>query len=63
MDTATIEMKLTPEESELLAELLERESADLPVEIRHTQKVEYRTALHRRLDMINRLLEQIRTTA
>ena len=63
MQATMIEMKLTPEDCELLVELLERESADLPVEIRHTQKTEYRNALHQRMESVNRLLRQIRTSA
>jgi hypothetical protein len=60
---ATTEIKVTPDEWDLMVELLEREGEDLPAEIHHTRSREYRTALHRRLDQVNSLLRELKLAA
>ncbi len=49
---------LTKEELALLGELLESEQARLLVGIRHTFHREYRDELHRRLDLVERLMKR-----
>jgi hypothetical protein len=46
------------EEITLLTELLESEQARLMVGTRHTFHREYRNELHRRLDLVERLLQR-----
>ena len=45
---------------DLIVELLEREKKELPSEIHHTSKSEYRGALRERRDQITRMLDRIR---
>ncbi len=52
--------RLSAAEWELIVELLERERAELPVEIHHTRSSEYRDELHRRAKMVQDLLDQLR---
>lgn len=47
----------------LVAELLEEERRELPVEIRHTDSRAYREQLHRRLEMVEVLLQRLRHVA
>lgn len=49
----------TEEERSFLTELLEAENARLLVGIRHTFHREYRDELHRRLDLLERLLKRV----
>ncbi len=46
-------------EWELVAELLERERDDLPVEIHHCRVAAYREDLRRRQAMVQRLLDRM----
>jgi|OpeIllAssembly_1097287.scaffolds.fasta_scaffold1507462_2 hypothetical protein len=52
--------RLSVAEWELIVELLERERAELPVEIHHTRNSEYRDELHRRAKMVQELIEELR---
>jgi hypothetical protein len=52
--------KLSAAEWELIVELLERERAELPVEIHHTRSAEYRDELHQRAKLVQGLLEELR---
>jgi hypothetical protein len=47
----------------LLAELLEQELHELPVEIRHTRSNIVRQELHARLEMVQRMVERLRAPA
>lgn len=47
------------EELTLLAEVLDAEQARLLVGIRHTFHREYRDELHRRLDLVTRLIKRL----
>ena len=49
----------SPVERELLLELLERERAELPVEIRHTRTSELRDELRERQELVRSLLERL----
>ncbi|MBI3696715.1 MAG: hypothetical protein HY238_17985 [Acidobacteria bacterium] len=51
---------LTEAEWMLLVELLERERRELPSEIRHTRTPAVRDDLHRRLEMVDGLLQRLR---
>jgi hypothetical protein len=55
--------KLSEAEWDLVVELLERERAELPVEIRHTRTSSVRDELHRREDMVRDLLGRLRKPA
>jgi hypothetical protein len=55
--------KLSEAEWDLVVELLERERAELPVEIRHTRTASVRDELHRREDMVSDLLTRLRKPA
>jgi len=48
----------TDDELTLLTELLDAEQARLLVGIRHTFHREYRDELHRRLDLVERLIQR-----
>ena len=50
---------LSESEWELVIQLLERERAELPVEIRHTRMSSVREELHLRRDMVAHLLERL----
>lgn len=47
----------------LMVELLERERAELHPEIRHTRTRAFREALHDRLQLVEGLLERVRSRA
>jgi hypothetical protein len=51
--------ELSEEERQLLVELLERERADLPAEIHHTDTAEVKDMLHRRLGLVDSLLSRL----
>jgi hypothetical protein len=53
----------THDEAMLLAELLEQELHELPVEIRHTRSNIVRQELHARLEMVQRMVERLRAPA
>ena len=55
---ATISLNLAGEEWAVLKELLETEQARLLVEIRHTDHRSFREDLRRRLEIVERLIEQ-----
>ena len=55
--------KLSEAEWDLVVELLERERAELPVEIRHTRLSNFRDELHRREAMVDDLLKRLRKPA
>jgi len=50
---------LSRAEWDLVIELLERERAELPVEIRHTRTATVRDELHQRRDMVQQLLDRL----
>jgi hypothetical protein len=54
---------LTPEERELLAELLEAERHRLLLEIRHTDHRQFREQLAHRYDMVEQLTAKMRQPA
>lgn len=54
----TISLNLAGEELTVLNELLETEQARLLVEIRHTDHRSFRDDLRRRLEIVERLIEQ-----
>lgn len=54
---------LSAEEWTLVVELLEREQAHLPVEIRHTRTHAFKEQLRHRLDEIERLLARLNPAA
>ena len=47
---------LSPEEWDLVIELLNREQKELRAEIHHTDSKNYRNKLSQRLELVNRLL-------
>jgi len=53
--------QLSQAEWDLVAELLEQECRELPVEIHHTQTTNVKTHLHDRLDVARSALEHVRT--
>ena len=55
--------KLSDVEWELVLELLQRELAELPVEIRHTRTSSVRDALRRREDVVKDLLQRLKVPA
>jgi len=55
--------KLSDAEWELVVESLERERAELPVEIRHTRTGSVREALRQREGMLDHLLSRLRKPA
>ena len=59
----TDQPELAEAEWDLVVELLERERAELPVEIRHTRTASVRDELHRREDMVRDLLARLRRPA
>ncbi len=54
--------KLSEEEWALVIELLEREHGELPVEVHHTRNSRVRGDLHRRAQMVQELLNRLRST-
>jgi len=56
--TPAVSLNLAGEERAVLNELLETEQARLLVEIRHTDHRSFRENLRRRLDIVERLIEQ-----
>ena len=54
---------LDQNEWDLVAQLLERECRDLPLEIHHTAMKEYRQLLRDRLKRVEALLDRIRPLA
>lgn len=59
MNPTTEPLNFSAEESTLLAELLAAEQARLLIGIRHTFHREYRDELHRRLDIVERLIKRM----
>ena len=55
--------KLSEAEWDLVVELLERERAELPVEIRHTRTATVRDELRRREHALDELLARLRKPA
>ncbi|MHB1034223.1 MAG: hypothetical protein ACYC35_08755 [Pirellulales bacterium] len=55
--------RLSEAEWALIVELLDWESRDLPTEIHHSRVGGVREDLHRRLDMIQSMLERLRPMA
>ncbi|MCC6586808.1 MAG: hypothetical protein IT168_08965 [Bryobacterales bacterium] len=53
----------TESDWDLIAELLEREERQLPVEIRHTDSNAYKEQLRQRLMRVSQMLEFMRVTA
>lgn len=54
-----LEVELTPEEKEMLREMLESEISDLSEEIAHTDSFDYRDALRQRRGVLQKLVEAI----
>jgi hypothetical protein len=54
---------LSEAEWALVVELLENERRELPVEIHHTRNSDVRQQLHRRTEVIDRLLQRLRMPA
>jgi hypothetical protein len=52
-------LTLTNEEWEIVQDLLERERRELPSEVRHTDKRDYRHKLEARLDMVESMIKRI----
>jgi len=52
-------LKLTPDENQLLQELLESALSDLRVEIVSTDRIEYKEALKERKSLIMDMLEKL----
>ncbi len=52
--------RLSDFEWSVVLDLLEQESHELPVEIRHTKSTEFTKNLHDRLDIVTALIERIR---
>lgn len=55
--------RLSDAEWAVVLDLLEQESHELPVEIRHTRSTEFAKNLHERLDIVTSLIERIRSAA
>ena len=53
----------TESDWDLIAELLEREERQLPVEIRHADSNAYKDQLRQRLVRVSQMLEAMRVTA
>jgi hypothetical protein len=52
---------ITAHEWELIRELLERELAQVSVELRHTRTASFKTALRERMDLITAILQRFET--
>ena len=62
--TSTIaQLTLSAAECDIVEELLERAQRDLSIEIHHTSSREFRHLLRDRLNLVEQLLERIRTVA
>ena len=55
--------KLSDAEWAVVLDLLQQESHELPVEIRHTKSQEFAKNLHERLDIVTSLIERIRSAS
>ena len=51
---------LSPEERELMLELIDRERTTLPVEIHHTRTVKFREFLKHRLQIVEAIFTRMR---
>ena len=58
-----IELDLTPEETAVLASILETDLSDLRMEISHTDSFDFRTELKSRKALLNKVLERLKTAA
>jgi hypothetical protein len=54
---------LSAQEWALVIEMLEREQDELPVEIHHCRVASFREHLHERLQLVDGLLDRLRTAA
>lgn len=61
MTTGNTIDRLDASEMDLLSELLECEEKKLSIEIRHTDRAEFRASLHRRLEMVGVILGKLRS--
>lgn len=52
--------RLSATEWELIADLLEQELRELPVEIRHTRSADLSGELHRRMEILQDVLRRVR---
>jgi hypothetical protein len=60
METTTLTpLVVTDEERDIVVELLDRERAKLPIEIRHTRTGKFRDILKRRLYVVTELLHRV----
>jgi aromatic ring-cleaving dioxygenase len=57
------QLKLSEAEWGVIVDLLENERGELPVEIHHSRNSSVRDQLRQRLEMVERLLERLRTPA
>jgi hypothetical protein len=55
--------RLSEAEWALITRLLEEERQELPSEIHHSQKSDYRDMLRRRQELVNGLLDRLQTVA
>ena len=55
-------VSLTAEEKDLLAELVDRERTNLPVEIHHTRSGKFREMLKRRLEIVESISDRLNQT-
>jgi hypothetical protein len=53
------QLRFTEQELELLAELLEAQRRELPVEIHHTDALRVKALLRKRLRAVDRLIERV----
>lgn len=54
-----VQLELTAEEHQVLAQLLTRCASDLQIEIHHTDRGEFRAMLKERLTVVQQLLEKL----
>jgi hypothetical protein len=55
-------LNLSPDQWELIVELLQREHDDLPVEIHHSRVAGYREELRQRQAVVQQLLDRMQVT-
>ncbi|HWI41951.1 MAG TPA: hypothetical protein VNX25_10730 [Verrucomicrobiae bacterium] len=55
-----IQLDLAAEEAEILLETLTREIGDISMEIADTDRLDFRTMLKKRRDVLNKTIESIR---
>ena len=55
-------ISLTAEEKDLLAELVERERTNLPLEIHHTRTGKFRDMLKHRLEIVESISDRLNQT-